>query len=73
MFKRKGCAEGVHKFEPRYDEKPVSRKELEVEGHMTSRALRSLMYYDVYVHDICVRCGKIVERRKSDPTAKVSA
>ena len=63
MFKKNGCYHGSHKFEPRYDEK-MNPNNLNISGmsvHSASEA-RKLIYYKVYVHDICVKCGKTIKR-----------
>lgn len=57
-----GCLKGVHKFEPRYDERPVGNFKVNATTVYDDEAFRSLIYYKVYVHDICVRCGKTVQR-----------
>lgn len=56
----KSCKDGVHRYEGRYDEKPRS---FEVtRGTITPEAMRELITYRVYVHDICTRCGHVVKR-----------
>ena len=59
----KGCKDGVHKFEPRYDEKPRSA-EMEIKGFLGSNDLREMIIVRTYIQDVCVRCGKIIEREK---------
>lgn len=51
---------GGCRFEPRYDEKPRDYHVGNYEGSLTS--LRKYMTLEVYVHDICIRCGRIVKR-----------
>ncbi len=43
-----------HKFKARYDEKPYPGR---IEG-----SSRSILYYQVYVKDVCVWCGKEVKK-----------
>ena len=50
-----------HKFKPRYDEKPFDELK-NFEGNTTASGLRSILFYDVYVCDICVWCGKKTNR-----------
>jgi hypothetical protein len=56
---------GGCKFEPRYDEKRPAVdffSTFSLEG-MDSKDLCDLLKHGrVYVHDICVRCGKITKR-----------
>ncbi len=54
------CEKKGHKFEPRYDE--TESKEPITIDKMTAREARTLFYYNTYVHDICVRCGKIIKK-----------
>ena len=49
-----------HNFKPRYDEKQCER-ELQVEG-ISPEGLRRLLYHNVYIHDICIKCGKVIKR-----------
>ena len=58
----KSCEILGHKFEARYDEKQSNYK-LE---NVLSRDLRSLMFYNVYIHDICTRCGEVIKREVVD-------
>ena len=49
-----------HKFKPRMDEYPnaeLLKRATRVKGYN-----RSILYYKVYVHDICVWCGKTIKR-----------
>jgi hypothetical protein len=63
LFKKK-CGDDNHKFEARYDTYPF-RGDFEAQ-RMTIDEI--VAYFDArsektYVHDICVRCGKIVKRQ----------
>ena len=49
-----------HKFEPRYDEKP-NTMHLETE-HTSPENFRKLIYYKVYVKDVCIKCGKEIKK-----------
>lgn len=56
------CLKGkAHKFQPRYDEKPRNTPIGHIKN-ITSEELHKLIYYKVYIHDICVRCGKVIKR-----------
>lgn len=55
-----------HKFEARYDEKPSGIELGEFKGN--SDAVRKLLFYNVYVRDICVKCGKVIEREDRQAT-----
>ncbi len=50
---------GQHKFEARFTEKDrgVHYKH---DGYMTAEEIRKIITLNVYVHDICVWCGKTV-------------
>lgn len=54
---------GGCKFEGRYDEapNPVAGQITSYKGPDDPRALLTLR---VYIRDVCIRCGKIVERQK---------
>ncbi len=43
-----------HKFKARYDEKPYP-------GHIEGSS-RSVLYYQVYIKDVCVWCGKEIKK-----------
>lgn len=51
-----------HKFEPRYDEVPNPRG-IHADGGITPSAYRTLIVLKVYVRDVCVKCGRTVERQ----------
>ena len=55
------CLKGIHKFHPRYDEVP-SGYELESASWCSAEAIRSLMIRNVYIKDVCVRCGKEIKK-----------
>ncbi len=57
----KGCNDGVHRFEARYDKGPC---EASSDGPMTNRRLEVVEKYRrvTYVREVCVRCGKVIER-----------
>lgn len=58
---RKRCYNGgdKHKFEPRYSEKPTG---MGIQGGFSGsyRCLKAIMTYQIYEHDICKWCGKVV-------------
>ena len=65
LFKSR-CYNGgqKHKFEPRYDEVQTNG---EIEARrMSPKDYRSLMFHNVYLVDICVWCGKRVNRNDSE-------
>ena len=55
----KGCKDGVHKFEARFDRIPINQT---VEQLFWQSPLWDQPVKKIYVHDICVRCGKAVKR-----------
>jgi len=52
---------GNHYFEARYDEKIVTD---EFTNNVATFFSRKLPSNKIYVHDICVYCGKIIVRSK---------
>jgi hypothetical protein len=63
----KSCEDNVHKFEPRYDEKHNGNnvKFNNASGcsiYELADAIKNASTNLIYVHDICVRCGKIIKR-----------
>ena len=60
MIFSKRCYNGGerHKFEPRYDEAPSDCKFKGASGF----DLRRLLFYDIYVKDVCVWCGKEIKK-----------
>jgi hypothetical protein len=60
---------GACNFEPRYDEEPaelVSEVVAEI-SRASDEAVRTIIqgnFRRTYVHDICTRCGKTIERSK---------
>lgn len=69
MFRRERCYNGgnCHKFVARYSEKesssPVTR--FKSEGGHSISDLRQLIFYDEYVYDICIWCGKVINRKEN--------
>jgi hypothetical protein len=63
MFRKNKCYDGgnQHNFQPRYDEVPNSAG-VKIQNAPSVSSLRSVMYYQVYVKDICVWCGKEVKK-----------
>ncbi len=62
LFKK--CGDNNHRFEPRYDVKPNIKTFKQ--GDNTAEEVVSMLNAvseKKYVHDICVRCGKIVNRQ----------
>ena len=71
MFRKERCYNGgnKHNFQPRYSEKPSDQhSDISAKNSITSidfiTAVRKLMYYDVYIHDICVWCGITINNIK---------
>lgn len=57
---------GGHHYEPRYDEVPLDITAKSIKSHNCDvNELRSLFVRRLYVKDICVRCGDVVERNKT--------
>lgn len=52
-----------HKYKPRYDELDQDSGMIEARGVMGPNAMRRMGLRDVYVRDICVWCGKTIERK----------
>lgn len=54
------CTRGgnEHRFEPRYDERMPEGLSVD---RITADALKTMKTY-TYVRDVCVRCGKTIER-----------
>lgn len=50
-----------HKFVPRYDEVPNNIKFSAIEG-VYPEELRKLLYYNIYLFDICEWCGKKIKK-----------
>lgn len=63
MFLKNRCYNGgqQHKFEPRYTEMD-REKNIEVSNYLTEEGFRHLLTLQVYVRDICVWCGKTIEK-----------
>jgi hypothetical protein len=60
MFSRKPCTDRSHEFEARFDEKlPETSSNRTLSG---SAAAFASIKNKVYVCDICIRCGKKVDR-----------
>ncbi len=53
------CEKKGHKFEARYDENQ-SKLTLERVRGCSPEEFRRLLYFNTYIHDICVRCGKTI-------------
>ena len=62
LFKKKPTTEDTcsHKFEARYDEAPTGMEMHNARGNIAS--FRDLLFYKVYVKDICVKCGKEIKK-----------
>jgi len=60
MFNNNKCYNGgnKHNFEARYDEVP--RKGQMSGESIAAYDLRALLYYKVYIKDICTWCGKVM-------------
>lgn len=60
--------EHKHRYEPRYDEKPHgSLNGVNCSGYCM-KELRTLIFYKVYVCDICTGCGHKINRSNVDTT-----
>ena len=60
----KGCDDGVHRFEARYDKGPC---EAEFKGSMSELRLQMIEKYRqiTYIRDVCLRCGATIERNST--------
>ena len=61
MFWKHDCKQSGHRFEARYDEEP-SGYTFERSRGISPESYRKLLIRQVYVHDICVRCGETKQR-----------
>ena len=61
MLGRKTCSDGCHRFEPRFNEVPNKDVKVSKSGPWSPNEIRPLLYYKVYVYDICTRCGKVIK------------
>lgn len=70
MFRKRTCEEGFHKFAGRWDSVTVTPDEGPIGPGDMTREPREISRF--YVGDICVRCGKFVQRdgRLSPPAAE---
>lgn len=64
MFRKINCYEGGHKhnFVARYCEKPIEEDNIVVPYWSTPEQIRKLIYYKIYLYDICKWCGKVVNK-----------
>ena len=64
MFHKDRCYNGgnKHKFEARYTEIPSGNQISNAHGYTISE-LKKLMVTLTYVKDVCVWCGKSIERK----------
>ena len=58
----KKCYQGGHKFEPRYDEVPIDRNITLNGPPLSAKKVRQLIVTKKYVKDVCIWCGKTIER-----------
>ena len=60
------CERKGHKFEARYDEKPsgIESGGCSVEGPFVDKLL-DILVLRIYVHDICISCGKVIKREEN--------
>jgi len=49
-----------HKFQARYSEAPIAGLKIGPSEGMSAEDIEKLLYYQVYIHDICIWCGKVV-------------
>lgn len=64
----RSCDEGAHKFEPRFEPVRTDVRYSDLIGTCLSESARlAVMFRQVYIHDVCVRCGVTVQRPKVDP------
>jgi hypothetical protein len=53
---------GSHRFEPRYDKEPSNAMGVGSIKARDMEMLDAMVTKKTYVRDICVRCGKTIER-----------
>lgn len=58
-----------HHFEARYSYGPAGQIKVEATLHGTLAEILEASKAKTYVHDVCVRCGKIIDARKSPVVA----
>ena len=65
-MRKERCYNGgnKHKFVARYDEKET--KITKMNGTLSAEEARKLLYYDVYVKDVCIWCGKEIKRENDN-------
>jgi hypothetical protein len=63
MFKH-NCATHGHRYEARYEDKEGASFNIEISNanNATLQEIRDLMFYKIYLYDICTRCGGVVKR-----------
>lgn len=59
-----GCSEGVHKFEARYNSEWPKDQCYPTANNVDVIGLIEAIKTQAYIHDICVRCGKIIKEAK---------
>ena len=68
MFKwTRNCKNDGHKYEARYDFGDSPGLKFEAQG-ITTEALQKLLdayRSKTYIHDICTRCGNVIQREES--------
>lgn len=57
----KSCKDGVHKFEARYDEEPSGYT---FKSAPCNQITKNVMIIKKYKHDICIKCGKIINKER---------
>lgn len=57
---------GRHKYQPRYDEKPSPVAQTVLEHQIVHDYERDLLILRIYIHDICVLCGDVIERERPE-------
>ena len=58
----KNCEKKGHEFEARYDENPNTHLGGMEVTRTNPKEIRKYIYYKTYIHDICVRCGKVIKK-----------
>ena len=73
MFNRKDCSDRNHDFKARYDSIPVTSIDMgvlaairRIDQYENPSIIMSLTHTSKYIHDICIRCGKIVKRTSGE-------
>jgi hypothetical protein len=63
MWFLKRCEDGVHKYHPRYSKSAV-KGPINIKGFGSAEDLTEPFRDVTYERDVCVRCGKTIEKNR---------